>query len=70
MKRSVLAQSCCTTPAAIWLWFAVFGVLFGFSLPVGRIWPGLQRYGDTMLLIALAAACFVNFARNRTLHVA
>jgi hypothetical protein len=68
MKRSAFAHSCCTTPAAMWLWCGVFGVLFGVSLLLGRIWPGLQHYGDTMILIALAAACFVNFGRNRTLH--
>jgi hypothetical protein len=68
MKRSAFAQSCCTTPAAIWLWCAVFGMLFGASLLLGAIWPGLQHYGDTMILVALAAACFVNFGRNRTLH--
>lgn len=26
------------------------------------------EYGDTTILVALAAACFVNFGRNRTLH--
>jgi hypothetical protein len=68
MKRSSFARSRCTTPAAMRLWSVVFGVLFGVSLLLGRIWPELQHYGDTMILLALAAACFVNFGRNRTLH--
>lgn len=68
MKRSAFAQSCCTTPSAMWFWGASFVVFFGISLVVGRVWPEMQQYGDTMLLVALAAACFVNFGRNRTLH--
>ena len=68
MKRSAFAHCCCTTPASMWLWCVVFGVLFGVSLVLARIWPGLQHYGDTAILLALAAACLVNFGRNRTLH--
>jgi hypothetical protein len=33
-----------------------------------RGWTGLEPYGDTLILTALALACFVNFGRNRTLH--
>lgn len=68
MKRSAFAQSCCTTPSAMWFWCASFVAFFGLSLLLGRVWPELQQYGDTMLLVGLAAACFVNYARNRTLH--
>jgi hypothetical protein len=49
-------------------WLAMFGVFYGAELLLGLVWPGLLRYGDTLLLTALAAACFVNFSRNRTLH--
>jgi hypothetical protein len=52
----------------MWFWCASFAVFFGISLLLGRMWPDLQQYGDTTLLVALAAACFVNFGRNRTLH--
>ena len=31
-------------------------------------WPVFEPYADTMLLVALGAACFINFGRNRTLH--
>ena len=68
MKRSAFARGCCTTPSAMWFWCASFVVFFGVSLLLGRVWPALQQYGDTMLLVALAAACVVNFGRNRTLH--
>jgi hypothetical protein len=68
MKRSVLADSCCTTPSAMWLWGAMFAVFYGAGLLLRIAWPGLQHYGDTIILVALAGACFVNFGRNRTLH--
>jgi hypothetical protein len=68
MKRSVFAHSCCTTPAAMWFWDVMFAVFFAAGLLLGTVWPGLEPYGDTMILAALAAACVVNFGRNRTLH--
>ena len=68
MKRAVFAQSCCTTPSAIGLWSAMFVVLYGAALLLGAVWPALRHYGDTLILLSLAGACFVNFARNRTLH--
>ena len=68
MKRFAFAQSCCTTPSAMWVWCVSFVAFFGITLMVRRLWPELQPYGDTMLLVALAAACFVNYGRNRTLH--
>jgi len=68
MKRFGFAESCCTTPSAMWFWCASFAAFFGITLLLGRAWPELQQYGDTMLLGSLAAACFVNFGRNRTLH--
>jgi hypothetical protein len=52
----------------MWFWCASFAAFFGITLLLGRAWPELQQYGDTMLLVALAAACVVNFGRNRTLH--
>lgn len=68
MKRPRLAESCCTTPSAMFFWVAMFVLFYGASLLLGRFWPGLQHYGDSLILVSLAAACFVNFGRNRTLH--
>ena len=68
MKPPSLAQSCCTTPSAIGFWAAIFVLFYGGVLLLGMVRPGLQHYGDTAILTALAAACFVNFGRNRTLH--
>ena len=52
----------------MWFWCASFAAFFGVSLLLRRVWPELQPYGDTMLLGALGAACFVNYGRIRTLH--
>ena len=68
MKRSMFAQSCCTTPSAIGLWSAMFILFYGATLLLGTVWPGMRHYGDTLILVSLAGACFVNFGRNRTLH--
>jgi hypothetical protein len=48
----------------------MFVLLYGGGLLLGTAWPAVLRFSDTMLLLALAGACFVNFARNRTLHCA
>ena len=68
MKPGVLARSCCTTPAAMCFWAAMFVVIYGAGLLVRSAWPAVQPFGDTLILVALAAACLINFGRNRTLH--
>ena len=68
MKSGLLARSCCTSPAAMWFWAAVFAVLYGVGLVLKSTWPFLEPYGDTLLFAALGLACFINFGRNRTLH--
>jgi hypothetical protein len=68
MKPGVLARSCCTTPAAMCFWAAMFVVIYGAGLVVRSVWPAVQPFGDTLILVALAAACVINFGRNRTLH--
>lgn len=60
--------TCCTTPSALSLWAATFLVLYGSGLLLKSAWLPLARYEDTLLLAALAAACFVNFGWHRTLH--
>lgn len=62
------SQSCCTSPAAMWFWAAAFAVLYGIGLVMRSTWPVFEPYADTLLLVALGAACFINFGRNRTLH--
>lgn len=62
------SQSCCTSPAAMWFWAAAFAVLYGIGLVMRSTWPVFEPYADTLLLVALGGACFINFGRNRTLH--
>ena len=50
------------------LWAAAFVLVYGAGLFLRSFWPALQPFGDTLLLLSLSAACFVNFRRNRTLH--
>ena len=62
-------RSCCTTTrGAMWLWLATFAGVYGPGLILREALPAFRPYGDTMILTALAAACVVNFCRNRTLH--
>lgn len=65
-----LRATCCTTPSALCFWAAVFVLLYGAGMLLGSAWPAVRVYEDTMLLLALAGACFINFARNRTMHCA
>lgn len=68
MKPAVFARSCCTTPAAMCFWATVFVLIYGAGLLLRSAWPAVQPFGDTLILVALAAACLINFGRNRTLH--
>jgi hypothetical protein len=68
MKPGLLARSCCTTPAAMLFWAAVFVAIYGAGMLLRSAWPAAQPFGDTVILVALAAACVINFGRNRTLH--
>jgi hypothetical protein len=66
IKRSTLG--CCTTPSTMWFWTAMFVLFYGAGLLLGAVWPTVRHHQDVVILMALAAACFVNFYRNRTVH--
>jgi hypothetical protein len=68
MERQLLGRSCCTTPAAMCFWAAIFVLIYGAGLLLTSVWPQVRPFEDTLILVALAAACAVNFWRNRTLH--
>ena len=70
MKVGVLGRSCCTRPAAMCFWAAMFVLIHGAGLLVRSAWPPVQAFGDTFVLVALAAACTITFRRNGTLHCA
>lgn len=66
--KPALGHTCCTTPSAMGFWAVLFALFYGSGLLLGTMWPALRPYGDTLILTALAAACFANFGRHRTLH--
>lgn len=68
MLRRILRYGCCATPAAIGFWAVLFLVFLGAGLLLRTMWPAMAPYGDTFILVSLAAACFVNCRRHRTLH--
>ncbi len=70
MQRPAIAQRCCTTPSAMGFWFAMFLVFYGAGFALRTMWLVLAPFVDTHVLVAMAAACAVNFARHRTLHCA
>jgi hypothetical protein len=68
MKSGLLSRSCCTSPAAMCFWAAMFVLIYGAALILRTSWPALQPFGDTAILVALGGACLATFGRNRTLH--
>jgi hypothetical protein len=68
MESGLLGRSCCTTPAAMCFWAAMFVLIYGTSLLVRSALPAAEPFGDTAILAALGLACIINFGRNRTLH--
>jgi hypothetical protein len=46
----------------------MFVLIYSAGLLVTSLWPAVEPFGDTVILLALGAACVINFGRNRTLH--
>ncbi len=49
-------------------WGAMFVLLYGAGLLLRVAWPGVEPFGKTTILVALAGACVINFSCHRTLH--
>ena len=64
----MVSRACCTTPSALCFWGCIFAVAYGAGLVVAGLWPPLLPFDQTIVFGALAVACFVNAAVNRTLH--
>jgi hypothetical protein len=63
-------QACCSSPRAIRYWFfasLASWVVIGLG---GTYWHPLRFQSAAAILFALAAGCFANWFRNRTLHCA
>ena len=62
--------ACCSSPSSICYWFAASLVAWaGLSL-VGVYWHPLHGSSAATILLAAAAGCLANWARNRTFHCA
>jgi SAM-dependent methyltransferase len=68
MKPRLLARSCCTTPTAMGFWAAMFVLIYGIGLLLRSVSPVIEPFADTVILVALAAACVINFSHHRSLH--
>jgi hypothetical protein len=68
VERPTLASSCCTTRSALCFWAVTALLLYGAGVLLGAVWPTLRRFDNTLILVAMGGACFINYARNRTLH--
>jgi hypothetical protein len=61
MNSRLFGQQCCTTtPSAAGLWAVMFALLYGAGQLAGVVWPSVRPSGDTLILTALALACFAN----------
>jgi hypothetical protein len=52
----------------MFFWGAAFVLLYIVGILLRSVWPAINPYGDTLILVALGTACFLNFGRHRTLH--
>src|SRR5262245_57076350 len=68
MERPTIATSCCTTPSALCFWGEMVLVIFGAGLLLEALWPTMRPYNETLIFVAMGAACLMNYGRNRTLH--
>jgi hypothetical protein len=62
--------ACCSSPAAIYYWFAASLVAWGILSLLGIYWHPLHASSATTILFAMAIGCAANWLRNRTFHCA
>jgi hypothetical protein len=63
-------HACCSSPSAIRFWLIASlasYLVIGFA---GIYWHPVRFGSPAAILLALAAGCFANWSRNRTLHCA
>jgi len=60
--------ACCSSPAAMWYWFAMSLITWGVLSFVGVYWPPLHASSAATILFAMAIGCVANWFRNRTFH--
>jgi hypothetical protein len=63
-------QACCSSPAAIRYWFFA-SLMSWFAIGfAGIYWHPVRFRSAAAILLGLAAGCFANWFKNRTLHCA
>ncbi len=62
------AQGCCSSPAAMFYWFAASLLVWGLLSFVGAYWQPLWAFSAQTILLAMSIGCVANWFKNRTLH--
>ncbi|HEY3454700.1 MAG TPA: hypothetical protein VGK64_08880 [Bryobacteraceae bacterium] len=62
------AQVCCSSPAAMFYWFAASLLAWGSLSFVGAYWHPLWAFSAQTILLAISIGCIANWCKNRTLH--
>ncbi len=62
------AKACCSSPAAIWYWFAISLISWAILAVVGVYWHPLRAGAAQTILLAMAIGCLANWIKNRTFH--
>ncbi len=60
--------ACCSSPAAMYFWFAASLAAWGVLSLIGIYWHPLRALSAATILFAMAIGCFANWFRNRTFH--
>jgi len=60
--------ACCSSPAAIFYWFAASLIAWGALSLIGIYWRPLHGSSATTIFWAMGIGCIANWVRNRTLH--
>jgi hypothetical protein len=61
-------KTCCSSPATICYWFVASLIAWGLLSLLGIYWWPFRALSATTSYLAMAAGCFANWFRNRTLH--
>lgn len=62
------AQACCSSPAAMYYWFAASLLAWSLLSFVGAYWHPLWAFSVQTILLAMSIGCVANWCKNRTLH--
>ena len=67
---TILRQTCCSSPGAMFYWCSVSFLAWGVLSLVGIYWYPLHGSSAVTICLAVGIGCVINWFRNRTLHCA